>query len=1015
MNEANNTSTYQEFVLRRLSEPLTIGGHEFPWWVWPMILIAVLSAGFVYIVWMYVKDSRGVGPWWATFLGMLRTAVYLLLAGVFLLPAKQSWEETRVMGKALVLLDTSPSMTKVLDDVPTGKPGEKLRTRQDKVLAFLTDDKAKFFARLEEKNPLTVFRFASRLDENFLLFKDGRNWTRQECEDFNRKADSNAETPEAKPLPAEYLQAWLNPGTKVETPIEWSDAEKIRLKNLDELTQQLGNAGFFGGTNLGNAALSLVNRELNGRVQGIVIVTDGRSTEGSPKLFDDIEARAKAARIPIFVVGVGQERPQVKIDIVDVRVPEQVQPEDKFRAVVELQGEGLPDKPAKVFLDLTYTLKDKNGKDEDLDLTLTEAVNTSAPDEKRTQLSLGTKKLTLEPSAPVQFDRSSPPRVTVEFPIDALSLAKAANIDLESKEVAGKKWQLSETGDGELRFRVRVPRDAQEAYAAPFHVSEPSVLRVVKKPLRVLVFASSATRDYQFLRSILVREMDKKRAEVSIFLQLPPGVTERRGGIVQDVPPDRLLSDFPTRLEAGDQDDKLYALDQYDVIVAFDPDWAQLSDKQLKLVEKWVEKGGGLIAVGGPINTLELARPKSNKDKLKPILDLYPVVLSDIRIADSDRDTKTAWPLDFTGATPDMEFLKLDEGEDASRGEDPTKFLADWDAFFYGRDRAGDKSSAIRGFYSYYPVEKAKTTAVVVARFTDPAGKLKDNSLQPFIVTSSPSSNRRVVWLGSGEFWRLRSFSIPYHERFWTKLVRYAASNNLSRVNKRIRLYMGSTHIANKPIEFEGQFDGKEGEPLAPNSKPPIVKVAPPPGLPDTVAPKDFDMKAKPNCEGWFSGRFQVRAAGDYTLTVTTPETKDTLTQRFSVKEANPEMDNTRPDFQTMYQLASEADDVLGRLGDAERQELKRSLTRPKTEGASHAEKLRLYFDLKNAHLIPACMRSDIQTLRSRGPIQDLWDDGFVIWDREPPYQPIKLSYVLLAAVGLLSLEWLTRKLLRLA
>jgi hypothetical protein len=431
------------------------------------------------------------------------------------------------------------------------------------------------------------------------------------------------------------------------------------------------------------------------------------------------------------------------------------------------------------------------------------------------------------------------------------------------------------------------------------------------------------------------------------------------------------------------------------------------------MVEKWVEKGGGLIAVGGPINTLELARPKSNKDKLKPILDLYPVVLSDIRISDSDRDTKTPWPLDFTGATPDMEFLKLDEGEDA------TKFLSDWDAFFYGRGKEGaDKGTAVRGFYGYYPVEKAKTTAVVVARFTDPVGKLKDNSLQPYIVTTSPSSNRRVVWLGSGEFWRLRSFSIPYHERFWMKLLRYSASNNMSRVSKRIRLYMGSSHIANKPIEFEGKFDGKEGEALAPNAKAPTVKVTPPPGLPDSVAPKEFEMKSKPAGEGWFSGRFQVRAAGEYTMTVKSPETGDTLTQRFSVKEANPEMDNTRPDFATMYDLASEADDVLGRMADAERQELKRRLQRPKIDGAAKneaVEKLRLYFDLGNAHLIPTCMRSDIQTLRSRGPIQDLWDDGFTVWHRDPPYQPIKISYILLAAVGLLSLEWLTRKLLRLA
>jgi hypothetical protein len=1009
MSEANNISTYQEYVLRRLSEPLTVRGHDFPSWLWLLILGAVLLVGLVYITWMYVKDSRGVGPWWAIFLGTLRACVYVILAGVFLLPAKQTWEETRVLGKVLVLVDASASMTKVIDDIPSGKTDEKMPTRQDKVYAFLTKDGNKFLADLEAKNPVSLFRFASRLDENYLLFKDGRNWTREEWEAFTRNADRNTELPEAKPLPAEYLQAWLNPGAKIEPPVEWSEEKRVRLQKLDELTKKLSEAGYFTGTNLGSAALSLVNRELNGRVQGIVIISDGRSTEGSPKMFADLETRAKAAHIPIFVVGVGQERPQVKIDIVDLRVPEQVQPEDKFRAVVELQGEGLPEKPVKVFLDITHTAKDKNGKDVDLDLTLTEQVNTNNPEEKRVKLSLGTKKLTIEAPVPVMFDRSSPPRATVEFPIDAQTLAKAAHVDLESGDAAGKKWELSETGEGELRLRVRVPRDAQEAFPAPFHVTEPALLRVVKRPLRVLLFASSATRDYQFLRSILVREMDKKRAELSIYLQLPPGVTERRGGIVQDVPPERLLGQFPTHLESTDKEDQLYALDQYDVIVAFDPDWTQLSESQLKIVGRWVENGGGLIAVGGPINTLELARPKSFAAKLKPILDLYPVVLSDVRISDFDRDTKEPWPLDFTGATPDMEFLKLDEGEEA-------KFLADWDAFFYGPD--GKKGSAVvRGFYNYYPVEKAKTSAIVVARFADPAGKLKDGSLQPYIVTTSPNSNRRVVWLGSGEMWRLRSFNISYHERFWMKLLRYAASNTMSRISKHIRLYMGSTHIANKPIEFEGKFEGKDGEPLAPGPKMPMAQVAPPPGLPDTVTPKPFEMQAKPNSEGWFSGRFQVRAAGDYVLTVKHPETGETLAHRFSVKEANPEMDNTRPDFQTLYELASEADDVLGRMGDAERQELKRSLQRPKMESDSQADnkndKLRLYFDLKNAHLVPACMRPDVQTLRSRGPIEDLWDDGFVIWQREG--QPITMSYVLLAVVGLLSVEWLTRKLLRLA
>src|SRR5579875_3147474 len=121
MNEANNTSTYQELVWRRLSEPLTVRGHDFPSWLWLLILGAVLLAGLVYFIWMYAKDSRSVGPWWAILLGNLRAGRYVILAGVFLLPAKQTWEETRILSKVLVLFDTSASMTKVIDDIPSGK------------------------------------------------------------------------------------------------------------------------------------------------------------------------------------------------------------------------------------------------------------------------------------------------------------------------------------------------------------------------------------------------------------------------------------------------------------------------------------------------------------------------------------------------------------------------------------------------------------------------------------------------------------------------------------------------------------------------------------------------------------------------------------------------------------------------------------------------------------------------------------------------------------------------------
>src|SRR5690242_3907367 len=137
MNEATTTQT-TELVFRRLTEPLKLFGLELPPWLWAVLLGLVLGVAFFYVAWMYLKDSRSVGPWWASFLGLLRTGVYLLLALIFLLPARQTWEDTRDQSKVLILMDGSLSMTETRDDLPQeGKKFTDLPTRQDKVLQFL--------------------------------------------------------------------------------------------------------------------------------------------------------------------------------------------------------------------------------------------------------------------------------------------------------------------------------------------------------------------------------------------------------------------------------------------------------------------------------------------------------------------------------------------------------------------------------------------------------------------------------------------------------------------------------------------------------------------------------------------------------------------------------------------------------------------------------------------------------------------------------------------------------------
>jgi hypothetical protein len=275
--------------------------------------------------------------------------------------------------------------------------------------------------------------------------------------------------------------------------------------------------------------------------------------------------------------------------------------------------------------------------------------------------------------------------------------------------------------------------------------------------------------------------------------------------------------------------------------------------------------------------------------------------------------------------------------------------------------------------------------------------------------------------------WRLRMYNESWYERFWLKLARYAGAGNQGRINKRILLNMGRNFVANRFVEVEARIDGKGGEPL-PRSAKPELTFRLPAGVPENELPKLVVMKPKPGDDGWFSAKFQVRSPGEYGLELKVPETGDTQTSRFLVKEANPELDDTRPDFEALYRLASPAGEVLGRMGDAERTALKQRLTRIRPEPptarpsetpdptakSGQEEDLRLYFDLSTADLIPQCMVTATKLQRNRGPIRDLWDEGFTVWQRESA-PPIQMSYVLLAVVGLLSLEWLTRKLLRLA
>ena len=1002
------TAAEQEtrFVFRRLEEAPPIGRDIEPAVFWLPILIPLVLLGFIYAGWMYLRESGSIGGLWASFLGLLRCTVYVLLAGVFLLPALQTWEKNEQHSKVLVLFDLSGSMN-LSDEIPT--EGKTLASRLDQVAALLTaapqsKDQEKagdFLQRLLAKNPVTFYGFGGRLDEEFRELRPGQSltppellaWLRLDVKQWvldglsaagQQKVRDSDGFDADKPATAAWAGDWLRPaeGLTFENPDDQAlfTRKRTDLPKRLELRQQV-----LAATNYGDSLLTMLTRESNNMIAGIIVVGDGKNNQGSPSAFDEIRRRADFARVPIFAIAVGEEREQINIRLTDLQAPEQAPPDDKFIVRVHADGEGLADKEFEVLLDVYVPGDDKPAM---------------------TRQAIGVFK----PSA------GSVPHGQVEFSFDPAD-EKLAALTVVDK-TSGKREFIGGEAGGEWKFVARIAKAKGEAFAGKEHVSDPATVQVIKRPLRVLLVAGGPTREYQFVRRLLVNEADKRRAEVSVYLQ----VTDPKGQRVQDVPNERLLKAFPDTFKPLDDptitaDEKYYNLSQYDVVICFDPDWTKIPQTGLKLLQTWVQdQAGGLILVGGPIHTWQLARTKTYGEQLKPIAELFPVRIEEGRLTGLDIANEP-WRLNFHKAGDDVSFLKLEE-----TAEHP---LAGWEEFFTG-NRSGTPinpaEKVSRGFYAYFPVRSVKAGASVLATFADPRARItrEDDSNkteeQPYLVTM-PYGGGKVAYLSSGEFWRLRLYREQFHERFWTKLCRYAGAGTQLRQTARGVLVMARQFTAGQQVRIEARLRGATlSEPLRPDADV-RVKIQAPEGV--LMKPAEFKLQPKKegDWDGWFRGQFEARAPGEYKLDLPIPGTNDVLSGKFIVKESNPELDNARPDFALLYTLASPLGDLRVDVPPELRQRLRGSIKQELVDLAPTAGREtepRLFFDLKTAAMIPDCLGNEHKTQRSRGPVDDLWDAGpWLGYDEEG--KPRIVSLVLLLVVGLLSAEWLTRKLLKLA
>jgi len=386
----------------------------------------------------------------------------------------------------------------------------------------------------------------------------------------------------------------------------------------------------------------------------------------------------------------------------------------------------------------------------------------------------------------------------------------------------------------------------------------------------------------------------------------------------------------------------------------------------------------------------------------------------DSRLDAGERPPDKPWPLAFDAASPELDFLRLTDQPERSVEED-------WADFFAASDP--------NGFFNYYPVSEEKKGAMVVARFGDPRAALRTGEKHPWLVVTAPASGRRVVWLGSDETWRLRMKREAFHERFWTKLTRWAASGGKTRVIP----YPRNPYRSDRPVELEVKIEDRSGQPLAAPANAregPRLVLTPPAGVPAGAFPGVTNLEPIPGRKGLFRCVMKITQPGAYEAIVEVPSTRDKSMGVYLVVETppDPEQRDVSPDRAAWRKLASPVSTLQGRIPDADREAVALSVVRVSGTApavgqpapAAQDSEPRLVFELAQADKVPLCFASARQeeekTLPGKTRITDIWDRGWTLsrgtWFSS---QPLTIPYLLVAIAALLGLEWSLRKAFRLA
>jgi len=316
----------------------------------------------------------------------------------------------------------------------------------------------------------------------------------------------------------------------------------------------------------------------------------------------------------------------------------------------------------------------------------------------------------------------------------------------------------------------------------------------------------------------------------------------------------KLLTEFPkTRVE----------MSQYDCVIAFDADWTALEFEQVDVLEKWVsEQAGGLVIVAGPVSTPKWAGSSGNGNrKAEVIRNLSPVVVNTrgSRMVSIGRfESETAWPLEFAGDAWQTDFIQVAKTVEESRN-------------IWGR---------FRGLYSFFACDEPKPGATPIAYFSDPS--TMTGGKKPIYLATQFYGAGRVAFQGGGEFWRLREVGDGYFDTYYTKLVRWAGQGRLLRDSDRgILLLDKQQAIMGEQVMVRAVLRDAQFQPtLLPDVKATLLEPS------GRTTPLVLTPIPDPSQPGVYLGQFFTKATGTYEVQLPVGGLADQklLTQQVTVR-----------------------------------------------------------------------------------------------------------------------------------